>query len=56
MGVKDRENLQRLVQFVSLAFVDKDIGEQYRDWKKEMSAGGQAPNGQNVNEINDSIA
>ena len=43
MQAEQRNELRRLVQFVTLAFRDEDIGEQYRDWKKERSAGAGTP-------------
>lgn len=36
MTIEKRCELLRLIQFVDLAYKDKDINEQYRDWKSEQ--------------------
>ncbi len=45
MDAATKNELNRLTQFVTLAYCDSDINEQYRGYKKEKSAGGETPNG-----------
>lgn len=36
MTVAKRDKLYNLIQFVTMAYIEPDINEQCRDWKKEQ--------------------
>ena len=36
MTAVKRDELYNLIQFVTMAYIEPDINEQYRDWKSEQ--------------------